>query len=258
MLKLHTFAGTLRGTNKMAKRLFSAVSEFQLSPSYSSRIDKLPEPVKRYFNRVLSGSEPEIYTVRIKHDGQFKTSLNSDWMPINGRQFITTQMPGFVWEGKTRWFTARDYYIEGRGGLSVYLLGLVRVVNAKGVAFDQGELLRWLGEAVWYPTVWLPGENLRWEPINKNQARVNFYYKGLEVNYEVTFNQEGFVTEMKTRRYMDVNRIETWIGRTKNWQLLNGIMVPTEIEAIWRIDNQDYPYARFRVKHLDYNQPHVF
>ena len=258
MQQLQAFSSASLGTNKMVKRLFSSVSEYQLNQPYSSRIEKLPEPVKRYFKRVLTGGAQEINSVRIKHDGQFKTKLNNNWIPITGRQFITTQMPGFVWEGKTRWFTARDFYVEGRGGLTVYLFGLVRVVNAKGWAFDQGELLRWLGEAVWYPTVWLPGENLTWEPINEDQAKVNFYYNGLEVNYEVTFNQDGLVTEMKTLRYMDVDRIETWIGRAENWQIINGVMVPTQIEAIWRIENQEYPYARFKVKEIDYNQPYVF
>ncbi len=46
-------------------------------------------------------------------------------------------------------------------------------------------------------------------------SKVSFYYKELSLFYNVTFNEIGEITQMKTKRYMNGDKYETWIGELK-------------------------------------------
>ncbi len=80
--------------------------------------------------------------------GQFKTGIDKSWIKIKGEQYATTEKPGFIWKGTTSMFTARDMYIDKKGRLIVSIFSLINVVKCQGEQYDQGELLRWLGESV--------------------------------------------------------------------------------------------------------------
>lgn len=155
-------------------------------------------------------------------------------------------------------FTARDMFIADKGRLVVSLLSLIKVVNGKGEKFNEGELQRWLGENVWFPTNLLPSEHLKWFPIDSKTAKLTFNYKGLSIFYMVTFNEIGEITQMETKRYMSKDKRETWIGKLSDYKEMNGITVPTTIEAIYKLEKGDYSYAKFNVTKLEYNQPKKF
>ena len=221
-----------------------------------SQLSGLPEPVQRYFKYALKHGQPYISYARIKHDGQFKTGADKDWVNIQGEQYATTQKPGFIWKGTTTMFTARDMYISDKGRLVVLLFGLVRIADGKGKAYDQGELLRWLGESVLYPTNLLPGPNLHWFAIDIHTAKFTFSYNGLALSYRVTFNDDGEIIEMETERYMDKDHLETWIIKMANYREMNNIKIPTSVEVIWRLKQGDLSYAKFHMDKVEYDLPY--
>lgn len=234
---------------------------FRLSADISARrfiydnIIGLPAPVQRYLKYSMNDGQPYISYVRLQHDGFFKTSPKKDWMPIKGKQYFTIDKPGFIWIGKTALFTAYDKYINGKGSLLVKLLALVTIVNNKGHSADEAELLRWLAESVWFPTNFIPNKHLQWEPIDNNSALLLYRYNDLQLNYTVTFNDKGEITQFETKRYTDKGNIQTWVGKCSNYKTLNNIRIPTSIEAIWRLHDSDYCYAKFNIKHIEYNIP---
>lgn len=242
-------------STKHVQNLFKASSEYSSKQYNENNLAGLPEPVQRYLRYALSDGQPYISYLRLKHDGLFKTKLENDFMPITGEQYFTLRKPGFVWVGKTKLFKARDSYINGEGNLSVYLFGFLRIVKYTGHSANQAELLRWLGESVWMPTNLIPHASLRWEPINNYHAKLILNHGGLEVYYEVAFNDEGQITSMLTERYTDAENKETWLGKVSNYQKVNGMMVPKTIEACWIIDGETKPYGRFNIKHMEYDVP---
>lgn len=154
--------------------------------------------------------------------------------------------------------TARDMYILNKGRLVVTLFSLFKIADGQGEKYDQGELLRWLAESVWFPTNLLPNENLHWEPIDNHNAQLTFNHNNLTLSYLVTFNNIGEITQLQTKRYMGETNLETWIGKVSDYNELNGMVVPTKIEAIYRLEKGDYSYARFNVKTIEYNKPEKF
>ncbi len=189
-------------------------------------------PVQRYFKCVLKEEQPYISYVSLLHEGQFKTGLDKGWKDIKGEQYFTIEKPGFIWKGITQMFTARDMYIADKGRLIVSILFLYNVVDGQGDSFNQGELLRWLAKSVWFPTNLLPNDKLNWSTVNENTAKLTFTYNGLSLFYLVTFNNAGEITQMETKRYMEKDKLETWIGKLGNYKEINGVVVPTAIEAI--------------------------
>ena len=57
---------------------------------------------------------------------------------------------------------------------------------------------------------------------------------------------------------MGGGNLETWIGKLTEYKEMNGIVVPTTIEAIWKLEKGDYSYAKFNVKRIEYNKPEKF
>jgi hypothetical protein len=240
------------------KRVFSESGKNTHEAYKENILEKVPEPVQRYFRHILKEGQPIISYVRLTHDGQFKSGLDKKWVNITGEQYFSTEKPGYIWKGTTAMFTARDFYISDRGGLIATIFSLFNVVNASGASFDQGELLRWLAESVWYPTNLLPSERLQWTPVDSNSAKFTFKYKELSLLFLVRFNELGEIVEMETKRNMDETRVETWICKMYNYQLINNIKVPVLCEAMWRLQTGDVSYAKFRVTKIDYDRPFRF
>jgi hypothetical protein len=218
----------------------------------------LPDPVQCYFNRVLKDGQPFISYVRIKHIGRFKADLKKDWMQIKGEQYATTNIPGFIWKGTTTMFVARDMYISKQGRLTVSLFSTCNIVDAKGGKYNQGELLRWLGESVLYPTNLLPSDRLKWFHIDSNKAKLTYDYDGLSLFFICTFNKIGEIIEMETDRYMGENNIQTWVIKASDYKPFNQVYVPTIFNVLWRIEKLDYSYAKFEITEVEYNIPEKF
>lgn len=243
---------------KEVETLFSQPAGFSELKFDLSQLNDLPEPVQRYFKHVLQEGQPYINCVRLKHTGQFKTDLQKDWVNINGEQYFNAGRPGFVWKGTTSMFAARDMYINNRGRLVVSLFDVLKIVDSRGEQVDQGELLRWLGEGVWFPTNLLPRANLQWTPIDNRSAKLSLQHSELSVFYNVQFNEKGEITQLQTQRYMGTDSLETWVGKLSEYQKINNIIIPTVIEAEWKLKQGDYPYAKFRVTAMEYSRPEKF
>lgn len=240
------------------KALFAKSKNISHQTFHKNQLDNLPEPVQRYFNYTLKDGQPYISYARIKHEGQFKTGLDKSWINIKGEQYATTEKPGFIWKGTTSMFTACDMYIADKGRLIVSLFSLFNVVNAKGEQYNQGELLRWLGESILYPTNFLPNERLQWLPINAVTAKLTYSYNGLSLFFKITFNEIGAITEMETKRYMDEKNLETWIIKATNYKELNNVFIPTAFDVLWRLEKGDFSYAKFKITEVEYNKPEKF
>ena len=239
--------------NNDVKTLFSNTATFDGKIFSYDQLEGLPAPVQRYFKHVLPEEQPYVESVRLKHDGRFKSGVDKDWTDIKGEQYFTSATPGFLWVGKTSLFTARDMYIRDQGRLVVKLFSLVKVVDEKGSHVDQGELLRWLGESVWFPTNLLPRKNLEWSPVNDTSARVTFTHNGISVYLDVFFNENDEIVRLETERYMEKGRLEKWSGELSDYRDVNGIKIPMHIQASWDLKEKTHTYADFQIQTIEFD-----
>jgi hypothetical protein len=225
---------------------------------HESQLVSLPAPVQRYFRHVLTAGQPSPRSLRLRHSGQFKTDLEKDWLAIAGEQYISAEPPGFIWQGTTRWFTARDEYGSGHGRLTVRLLGAVPIVRGHGPHYDQGELLRWLAECVWLPTRLLPRPDIAWAAVDDHAAHLTCTHAGQAVTLLVRFNERDEMAECEALRYFGDTAQLPWVGCFAQYQRRHGMLVPLVAEASWVIDSQRKPYAHFTVQTLEYDPARPF
>ncbi len=254
-------AGRWLAARQMRQHVADLFSQVETGPAKTydpAQLTGLPAPVQRYFRHVLKPGQPYVRSVRLRHDGQFKTDLKKDWMDITGEEYFVADKPAYIWNGTTTWFSACDQYVAGRGSLTVRLLGAVPIQHASGPTVDEGELLRWLAETIWFPTSLLPGGPAIWSPIDDNSATLTLSDNGLTVSCQMHFNEKGEIVRYQAQRYSDMTHRLPWTGQASDYREVDGVRIPFHASAAWVIDGVEQPYAQFTVRDIEYDQPQPY
>jgi len=118
-------------------------------------------------------------------------------------------------------------------------------------AVAEGELLRYLAEAPWYPTALLPRPGIEWTEIDDFSARVTLAEGDLTVSMVYTFGDDGLVSSVQADargRSVGGKVIPTpWRGEWWGYSWLEGILVPTAGEVSWILPEGAKPYWRGEV-----------
>ena len=226
-------------------------------------IESLPSPVRRYFHAVLSDGQPIISAVRLTHEGQFNMGeTKTKWRRFTSSQLVITQRPGFDWNARIAMVPGlnvfvHDAYIAGEGVLNAKLLGLVTLAESRGTPeAAQGELMRFLAEAAWYPTALLSGQGVHWEAVDDESARASLTDGATTVSLDFHFGDDGLISSVRTAaRYRTLNGelvATPWQGRFWDYELTDGLRIPLEGEVAWELPNGLWPYWRGHVTEIAY------
>lgn len=224
---------------------------------------EVPPPVARYLAAVLTPGQRRIAAVQVRHVGDFDLGEHEpNWTTFKSDQRVTTSRPGFDWNARVRMSSlldvrVHDAYVAGEGILTAAVLGLVPVVTMRGTPeVARGELMRWLAEAVWYPTALLPGAGLRWEAVDERTAVARLRDGGTEVALTFHFGADGMVervTAEDRERVVDGRSTPTpWQATVGEWVESNGMRIPLEGEVAWILDGRPRVYWRGRIMDLAY------
>ncbi|MBX6363979.1 MAG: hypothetical protein IRZ00_08940 [Gemmatimonadetes bacterium] len=226
-----------------------------------AQLEGLPPPVARYFAFALPEGQPRIRAARIRWSGEFQIRPGGGWRPFTADQRFTTVPPGFVWNAEIHMMPlvpvrVRDSYVAGQGAMLGRLGGVVRVVDEGGTPeMAAGALVRWLGEAAWFPTALLPGEGVRWEAVDDSTARATITDGLTSASAEFHFAPGGEITRMTALRYRDVNGtgvLTPFEGIYRDYARREGVMVPLSAEVAWLLPEGRFPYWRARPTELAY------
>ncbi|MBZ0112198.1 MAG: hypothetical protein K8J08_07050 [Thermoanaerobaculia bacterium] len=227
-------------------------------------LEGLPTPVQRFFRVALTDGQPMVTAVRVRHRGTFNMSETADqWKPFASDQQIVTQRPGFDWNGRIEMLPGlpvrvHDAYIAGEGLLHASLFGILPLAKVQGAdELAEGELMRFLAEATWYPTVLLPSQAVHWEPVDDRSAHATLTDGGLAVTLLFTFGDSGLVESVhaeKRGRMVDGETLPTpWQGRFWNYSERSGMQVPSDGEVAWLLPAGAKPYWRGRITEITYD-----
>jgi len=251
-----------RKVNNDLKTLAARNLETQNGLITEEDIKLLPEPVQRYLRYTQVIGTSRIGTVKLQQKGYIRQAPDQPWAPFVAEQYCTTNPPSFVWIASMKAFPllsikARDMYLEGKGNMYVKLPPFVTIADARGPEIDQGSLLRYLGEIVWFPTAYL-SEYIQWEPIDNSSARIIMNYQGMKLPATAYFNEAGEMTSFVARRYAAMNggyQLEDWAVTMAEYQEFNGIRIPTKAEIIWKLSSGDFSPIKLEVTELVYDDP---
>jgi hypothetical protein len=245
-----------QGTQLLRSKLQAAQRPHAVTRFDAHELEGLPAPVQRYFRLALKDGQAMVQTAHVLHTGNFNMSETDQdaWKPFNSDQRVVTNRPGFDWNAEITMFPGlpvrvHDAYIAGEGVLHAAVFGLLSVANLQGGGeIARGELMRYLAEAVWYPTALLPSQGVRWEAVDANSARASLTDAAISVSLVFGFNENGLITTVHAdaRGRTVGKRVELapWEGRFWNFAQREGMTVPLDGEVSWVLPTGRKPYWR--------------
>jgi hypothetical protein len=247
-------------TNKLRAELMDGRQAIKPQIYDTKEIENLPAPVQRFFRTVLKDGQAIVAVVKLSQQGQFNMSeTEAKWSPFTATQLAITQRPGFDWDARIQMTPGlnvfvHDAYVLGKGNLQASLLGLFTLAKMHDTPeLNQGELLRFLAEATWYPTALLPSQGVRWEAIDDTSARATLTDGATTVSLVFQFNAEGAIATMRAdARYRDKLTAMPWYGRFWNYSVCNGMLIPLEGEVGWEHPEGIRLYFKGRVTEINY------
>lgn len=218
----------------------------------------LPPPVQRWFRAALTDGLPRGAAVQLTHQGQFNLGQHGErWRPFTSTQHVLTQRPGFVWDARIRLLPGvqvhvHDAYLAGEGVLHPAVAGLLSLANLRGGGdLAQGELMRWVAEAAWYPAALLPGPAVQWQAVDTAHARVTVHDGAVQASLVFGFDDEGRLLSCRADargRTVGGRTVPTpWEGRWWGHQRVRGQVLPLQGEVAWLLPQGRQPYWQGRV-----------
>ena len=251
-------------TSQIVATLVHAALQSDIKKVSFKDVDKLPAPVGRYLRQVLKEGQPMIRSARVTQVGEFNIGKANDaWRPFKATQYFVSQPSGFVWDASIQMaplvaVRVRDAYIKGHGSMQAKILSLLSMVDEQAKAeLNAAALQRYLAEAMWFPTVFLPDEGVVWSAIDDSRALATLTDSGTTVSLEFHFNNAGELIKVFTpTRYREVNgkyELTPWAGYVRHCEERNGVRIPDVIDVEWQLPEGSSPYWKGRIIDIDYN-----
>jgi hypothetical protein len=220
----------------------------------------LPEPVRRYLSYTGVVGRPFVGTVRLAQVGRMQPNPGQPWFPLSAEEHYSVRPPGFVWDAALRLgpfplVRARDTYREGAGNMLIKAAGVFPIADVVGPEMDQGSMMRYLSEMIWFPTAFL-GDNVSFEPVDDRSARVTLTDRGRTASATMFFDEIGRLTDFVAERYRTVEggfALERWSTPVAEYGELAGLRLPVRGGAVWKLADGDLRYIDVTVTELQYD-----
>jgi hypothetical protein len=249
------------GLNKEIGKIFAPHQKQKQIIVTEEMLQRLPDPVKRYLLYAGVVGRPMVQTVRLKQVGRIRKDTKQPWMNFDAMQYYSLYPPGFVWIAFMKTFglpivRVRDFYMEGKGSMLINLLSLFTIGNSEGNELDQGAMIRFLNEMMWFPSAFL-GNNISFEPIDANSAKVTLKDMSRSVTATMFFDDDGKFINFIAPRYRDMGdnkfELENWSTPIREYGNFGGLKLPKKGSGVWNLKEEDLEYIDLTVTDLEYD-----
>jgi len=227
----------------------------------------LPEPVRNWLTRSGIVGKEGIDAVRLKQVAQMKMKPEQDkWLKAQAEQYFSVYDPAFVWKVNLEMLplvkvVGRDKFMDGKGEMLIKLFSLIPIVkNRDNEKINTGTLQRYLGEIVWFPAAAL-SPYITWEESGPLTAKATLAYKGITGTGHFHFNENGDFIKYSAQRYMGSGedaRLREWIITAIKNKKLNGIKIPVDLEATWKLEDKNWTWLKLQITEIEYNNMDLF
>jgi len=246
------------------KRVNNEVSALLVLRTSSREIRKesiafLPPVVKNWLEVTRSTSVVPS-NVKLIQKGAMQSKPGADWMPFDATQYYTIEPPGFLWNARIKApgciiIAGRDKFEDGKGNMLIKALYIYTLANASGKEIDQGTMLRYMGELVWFPEAAIK-EYYQWEQIDASTAALTMTYDGTTARGVFIFDEKGLVKSFSAKRFGDFDgevRMETWEVKVTEYSEMNDHLIATKCEVTWKLKDGDFTWLKLEVRDIAYD-----
>jgi hypothetical protein len=243
-------AGLLR-TNSLKPGL---ISEYDL--------DHLPPIVKKcLIQSGIVGTE-RLFNMRIRFEGRLRSKPQDSWMNFSSEQYNFFDNPTRIFYIKARKMgipaQVLHLYRDEKASMTVMLLGLFKIVDARGSEMDQGETVTVFNDMCCMAPATLTDKSILWEIIDPITVMAKFTNGKLTISASLLFNESG-----ELLNFISNDRFETadgksyknypWSTPVKESKVVNGIRVCSSASTIYHRPDNDFCYGEFILKEIEYN-----
>jgi hypothetical protein len=226
-------------------------------------LDTLPTVVQKWLKRSNVTGKEMIQTVYLEQKGEMRTTPDGRWMPYEARQWFITDKPGFIWEADVKaapgiHLKGRDKYENGQGHMLIKLLSLFTVADATGSETNQGAMLRYLAEIIWFPSAAV-SDYIQWEQIDTVTAEATMTFGDITASGIFNFNTNYDLISFEARRYYDRKEgatMEDWLIQADQdgYREFDGIRIPASGTVTWKLKEGDYRWLKLEIGDIHYNK----
>lgn len=228
----------------------------------------LPAPVQRYLTYSGIIGKPLAQTARLKQTGRIRADASSAWMPLAADEYYRVSPPAFVWDATAKVIglpimRVRDSYLSGAGRMLITAGGLFTIADMTGPEMDQGSLMRYLNEAMWFPSAFLD-EAVTWQPIDDTSAQVTLTDGDHSVSATLFFDDQGKVINFLADRYRDngdgTTTLMPWSTPITAYRTYaSGLRLPSQGAGVWHLPGgEDLTYVELEILAVEENQPNLY
>ena len=217
-------------------------------------IAHLPPLVQRYLVFVGAVGKPQVWNYRLRFSGTLRNGPDSKWMQIVAYQQSFANPPARLFLVESSLFVipfnSFHRYVGPEATFGVRLASLLTVVNAHGVEMNKSETVTLLNDMFILAPPTLIDPNILWEELDPMRVRATWTNAGNTVSAVVSFDATGalvnFVSDDRYRT-TDGKKYERlrWSTPVGDWRVFDGRKLPVKGEAIWRLPEGEFAYARF-------------
>jgi hypothetical protein len=197
--------------------------------------------------------------IRLTQIGAMRSKPSAKWMNFSAVQHYTIDPPGFIWNseinaGPMITIAGRDKFENGKGNMLIKPLHVYTLANTSGPEIDQGTMLRYMGELIWFPEAAVM-DYFEWMEIDSTSAVLLMTYNGVSAKGTFTFDETGLMKSFSALRFGDFAgdfRKEKWEVRITEHNVINGHLVGSKCEVTWKLNEGDFTWLRLEVKDIKY------
>jgi hypothetical protein len=221
----------------------------------------LPDVVQKWLNESGIVGKENIDRVYLEQSAQMLLKPEqTDWYNATAKQYFTVDPPAFNWSVSLQMnplmhVVGRDKFVDGHGEMTIKLLSLIPVVNAKNnEKVNQATLQRYLAEIVWFPSAAL-SPHISWESIDDHSAKATMTYKGTEGSGVFHFDENGSFDKFTAMRYAETDansEPKLWTVTATKTDIRNGVKIPVELRANWKLEDGDWTWLKLKITNIEY------
>jgi hypothetical protein len=225
-------------------------------------LNRLPPPVRKWLTASGIVERRRISTVHLLQSGAMRPSPRGARMPLNAEQEFSVNPPAFIWYANIHAapflsLVARDKYQDGHGNMLIKIGGLYKLADDRGPEMDQGTLLRFLAETIWFPSAVL-NNYIQWDAGDSTSARATMTFGGVTASGIFRFNDRGDVISFEALRYRGAHgkySLEPWLITMSDYRTVDGIRIPHSCEVAWKHNSDNSPWLKLEIKTLEFDAP---
>ena len=226
-----------------------------------SDLEHLPSIVQKYLHYVGVVGKEKVNNMRVVLEGGIRSNPEDDWMKFTSMQYNFFDEPTRVFYFKATKMGLPAYglhfYKNEKATFVVKLLGLFKIVDAKGDKLDQAETVTLFNDMCLLAPATLISKNIQWTEIDTFTVDAKFTNENITISARLYFNSAGELINFVSNDRYETNGKEyqnyPWLTPVKKYHKMGDYKLCSEVSADYRRPDTTFSYGKFKIKEVSYN-----